>query len=245
VIRKSARHKLHRTVGIIIVPLLLLSALTGFFRANHKWFWEEGYKKKKNESTFAVTDNLISVQQLMGVIDSVTSRKNTLKQLKLKEEAGRLYYELQTENKKNYLVDAETGRIASPIDSILASAIAREYIKEAAAVKSAHPLPDYVLRKEKTVRPVYEVVFANDINSHIYLDLQTAEIVEDVDDNRRFGMWMVKLHDYDFFNSKRSISSVVGLGVVLLGITGIWIYRRKRKKKRKMKHRIIRVPVNT
>lgn len=230
--RPATKYRIHRTLGIIIVPLILLSAATGFFRANYKWFWEDGYKAKKHASSFAAPLRTVPVEQVAGIVDSIEGGGKQLTHIILRDEAGTLYYEVAVKGGAKYLLRAGDAALVSPLDSSLAVQIAAQYVKGTPAVRSCTPLPEYKTRKEKTLRPVYKVIFDNDVNSEIYIDYRTGEIVEDIDDNRSFGMLMVKLHDYDFWSSKRVITSIVGLSVVLLGLSGIWIYRRKKAAKR-------------
>jgi hypothetical protein len=46
---------------------------------------------------------------------------------------------------------------------------------------------------------------------------------------------MVKLHDYDFWNSKRVILSLVSIGIVSIGMTGLFVWWKSYRKKRKIK----------
>jgi uncharacterized iron-regulated membrane protein len=228
--KPATKHRIHRTLGIIIVPLVLLSALTGFFRANHKWFWEEGYKKKKHPSAFTANVQVVPVEQVISLVDSIEGGKKQFTQVSLRDEAGTLYYDLSVKEGKKYLVRAEDAKLVSPLDSLLACKIAAQYVKEEPPIRSCAAVMNYITRKEKEQRAVYKVVFDNEVNSEIYIDYRTGDIVEDIDDNRWFGMLMVKLHDYDFWSSKRVITSIVGIAVVLLGLSGLLIYRRKKRR---------------
>ncbi|HYG19663.1 MAG TPA: PepSY domain-containing protein, partial [Ohtaekwangia sp.] len=76
------------------------------------------------------------------------------------------------------------------------------------------------------------------LNTKILLDKYNGEIEEEIDNNLKFGFWMVKLHDYDFWNSKRVILSVVGAGLTVVGLTGfyLWLRKKDKKKKNRKKH---------
>lgn len=231
-IKTPIKYRIHRTVAIIVVPLILISAITGFFRANHKWYWEDGYKKKKHQTHFSIGKELFSISTLTQKIDSFSKKKNQFEKIIIKPENENLYYEIITESKEKYLVEAYTGRIISPLSQELAADFAVQYVREKPKVKSCELLQDYIPRKEKEIKSVYKVEFSNEVHSQIFLDYHTGEIIEDVDDNRQFGMWMVRLHDYDFFNSKRGITSMVGISVILLALSGLWIYKARLYKKK-------------
>ena len=228
--KRSTKYTLHRTIAIVVVPLLLLSTFTGFFRANQKWFWEDGYKKKKQKTDFVINGEIVPVSVVAARIDSLGGGRSKLEEVTLRQEGGRLFYLVSTSEKKKFLVDATTGGIASPVDSKLAQLIARQYVKGDPYIHSCTLLESYKPRKAREAKPAYEVVFLNPAHSKIYIDYNSGEILEDMDDNRKFGMWMIRLHDYDFWDSKRSISSFVGVGVFLTALSGIWIYRLRRKR---------------
>ena len=70
--KNASKYKVHRTLAIIAVPLLLISTTSGFLRANQKWFWEDGYKKKKEPARFAMEHDLAPLPVIVHKIDSIT-----------------------------------------------------------------------------------------------------------------------------------------------------------------------------
>jgi hypothetical protein len=233
VIKTPVKYRIHRTVAIIVVPLILISSITGFFRTNYKWYWEDGYKKKKYPSHFSIDQDLFSINTLTKKIDSLSGKRNQFEKINIKSETENLYYEITTSTKEKYLAEAYTGKIVSPLSKGLASDFASQYVKDRPKIKTCELLSDYTPRKEKEIKSVYKVEFDNEVHSQIFLDYYTGEIIEDIDDNRQFGMWMVRLHDYDFFNLKRGIASIVGISVVILALSGLWIFRIRLYKNKK------------
>ncbi len=229
--KTSAKYRIHRTLAIIVVPLLIVSTITGVFRANQKWYWEDGYKKKKHPVAINIDKELVSLNKIRQNIDSVSGKKNAFAEINLKEEGGNNYYYLLSKSKQKYLVDASTGFIISPLNTELAGLFASQYIKEPAKIKSCDLLMDYVPRKGKEAKPAYKVEFDNQIHSQVFIDYYSGEISEDIDDNRQFGIWMIRLHEYDFLDSKRSISTLVGVCIMLVALSGLWIYRIRLMKK--------------
>jgi hypothetical protein len=234
--KTSVKYRIHRTIAIIVLPLLLISITTGFFRANQKWYWEDGYKRKKHPPAISIEKELIPVKSLVEKVDSISQKKNKFQEISLQAENEALYYKLITTSKGRYLVEAYTGTVVSPLSSKLASAFALQYVKEKPAVKSVELLKKYIARRGKEIKPAYKVMFDNDVHSEIYLDYYTGEIIEDIDDNRQFGMWVLRLHEYDFFDSKRSITSMVGISMLLLSFSGLWIYKIRLKNKKENAH---------
>ena len=43
--------QIHKYLGISVAVLLLISAVTGFLRANYVWYWKPGYKQHKHPIT--------------------------------------------------------------------------------------------------------------------------------------------------------------------------------------------------
>ncbi len=229
--KSSTKYRIHRTFGIIVVPFLIISTATGFFKTNQKWYWEEGYKRKKHPSVIAVEKELVTLSDVIKKIDSLSQKKNAYQEITLQNEKDQLYYRLLTSSKEKYLIDAYTGKISSPLTPQLATSFACQYVKEEPAVKSCELIKNYVTRKGKEKKPAYSIVFDNKVHSQIVLDYYTGEIIEDIDDNRKFGIWVMRLHEFDFFDAKRGITSMVGISIFLLSLSGLWIYKIRRKNK--------------
>lgn len=227
------RYKAHRIVALVFVPFLLISVLTGFFRANYKWFWKEDYKKVKNSSfENIVSKPAVDVDSVFSILETKLQDEEKIAEVKLKSEIGRLFYDVRLKNKTAILIDADKGTILSPLSEELAKVFASQYVSEGMILKKFYADDNYLTRKEKKKRPVYVAEYDDPLNTVIYIDRNNGEIEEEADDNLRFGFWMVKLHDYDFWNAKRIILSLVGIGLFLVSITGIYVWiKNKRMKK--------------
>lgn len=228
--KNATKYKIHKTIAIIVVPLFIIATITGFFKANQKLYWEDGYKKKKQEASFKVQKDLYSIKAITQNIDSITKQKNKFEEIILRSDNDILYYKLSTKKAK-YLVDAISGNIVSPINETLAKDFAKQYVKDNKLIMSCELLKNYKGRKAKEAKPTYKVTFNNSVHSEIYLDVDTGDIIEDIDDNRTFGIWVMRLHEYDFFDSKKGITTIVCVAMMLLSFSGIWIYKIRKKKK--------------
>lgn len=237
---KLKPNKLHLQIALIFLPFLLLSALTGFFRANYKWFWKDDYMKvKRTTYENKIGEPSIPINAIFKKADEYFHKRVEIEQIKLKPDAGRLFYEVKVKNEHSLLIDGMTGESLSPLGEDLVKKISSQYIREDLEIESIQPIVNYVPRKLKKVRPVYEIRYKDDLDTKIYLDLYTGEIVEELDTNLSFGMWMVKLHDYDFWDMKRFNLNLVALGIISVGFTGFYIWLRKKKRtKEKIKQTI-------
>ena len=228
--KNATKYKIHKTIAIIVVPLFIIAIITGFLKANQKLYWEDGYKKKKQEALFMVKEDLYSIKTIIQNIDSISQQKNKFEEITLRSDNNKLYYKLSSKKAK-YLVDAVSGGIVSPINETLAKDFAKQYVKDNKQVGTCELIKNYKGRKAKEPRPTYKIAFNNAVHSEIYLDAETGDIVEDIDDNRSFGIWVMRLHEYDFFDSKKGITTVVAIAMMLLSLSGLWIYKIRKKKK--------------
>jgi len=222
------RFKFHRIVGLVFLPLLLISVLTGFFRANHKWFWKEDYKKiKTTRYEVKIQSPQIGIDSVLSIIKSSYGDSILVSEIQLKSEIGRLFYNVKIKKGLPVLIDAANGHIVSPLTPELAKEFATQYVKDGLPFKSIHEDNAYRSRKEKKQRPVYVAEYADELHTKIYIDKNNGEIEEEVDDNLQFGFWMVKWHDYDFWNAKRFNLSFVSIGLLIVGLTGFYLWIRK------------------
>ena len=229
---KTNRYKVHYILGLTLLPFLLISAFTGFFRANHQWFFKEDYKKFKNFSyETKLTKPAVSVDSVFNILKNNVDKDISISEIKLKREIGKLLYDVKVKNSNAILIDADRGEILSPITEELGKSFSQQYVKPYLKIKSIFVNDNYKTRKEKKIRPVYIIEYADDLNTKIFIDKNNGEIEEEEDKNLRFGFWMVKFHDYDFWTAKRIILSIVGAGLFMLGSTGLYLWLRKKRRR--------------
>lgn len=230
---KLNRYAIHRVLGLIFIPFLFISVVTGFFRANYQWFWKQDYKKIKNlnfENNIKVP--VIAVDSLFLVLKKHYGEKIAVSEIKLKSEAGKLFYDVKLKNHYPVLVDAEKGELLSPLSKELAKLLATQYVKADYKIKSIYLDENYRTRKEKKLRPVYIATFDDPLHTKIYIDKNNGEIEEEIDDNLQIGFWMVKLHDYDFLENKRINLSFVAIGLFSIACSGFYLWLKKKKRKK-------------
>ena len=235
--KRIKRSKIHRYVGLVLLPFLVISALTGVFRANHKWFWKEDYKKvKSTRHDYTLQTPAITLDSVLHIVRNEVGASVGISEVRFRREAGQLLYDVRLQAHHPLLIDAGNGKILSPISADLAVALASQYVKDDLEVANVRLDENYKSRKEHKPRPVYVVSYNDALNTQILLDKYNGEIEEEIDNNLKFGFWMVKLHDYDFWNSKRILLSIVGLGLTLVAVTGFYVWLKVRHKKKKPVH---------
>ncbi|RAW02076.1 PepSY-associated TM helix domain-containing protein [Pseudochryseolinea flava] len=234
--KKLTRSRAHRYIGLVLLPFLLISALTGFFRANYKWFWKEDYKKVKNTSySYALDVPEVSMDSVFSIAKRSAGSDAVISEVRFRREAGVAFYDVRIKKGNPILIDATSGEVVSPIDENMATLLAGQYVKGEAKVKYVELNESYETRKGNNIRSVYIISYDDALETQIIIDKYNGEIEEEVDKNLKFGMWMVKLHDYDFWDSKRGILSFVGIGLTLVAITGFYLWAKAKGKKTKSK----------
>lgn len=224
---------IHRYLGVCLFIFIVISATTGFLRANYRWYWKEGYKQKKQViSNIPLTSPSLSIEQVFKIVNKKNDGTTEVEHIKLKGDFGRLLYEVKLKNDSKFLIDAQTGKPLSPLKEELVKKIASQYIKGKTEVQEITKLKQYIPRKEKEIRPVYKVSFNDRLHTEIFLDINTGEIVEELDDQRKMALWIIRLHDYNVFGLKRIFLSFVGIGLLLLTTSGfyLWLSGRPLKK---------------
>lgn len=223
----------HRRVAIVSAGFLLLTAVTGILwaYAPHLYF-KDGYLKKKSVRPGpALTAAKISPQEAIR-LSEVGGKARVAESVSLRVEGGQLVYEVVRKAGKvaeSQLVDAVSGKRLNPLDEKMAVAVAAEYVAGKPHRQEAVALENYRHRSGKVVPSVYRVAFAAPGNPEIYIDRNSATIVEESDDARAFHLWVMKLHQLQFLGTKKELTLIPGAALLLLIATGwtIWLRRRR------------------
>lgn len=222
----------HRRIAILSAGFLLLTAVTGILwaYAPHLYF-KDGYLKKKSIRLGpALTEAKLSPAEAISRVAASPDKKTTAESVSLRVEAGQLIYEVVRKEGKateSQLVDAISGERLSPLSAELAAAVAAEYVAGNPLVKQVTPLDEYRHRSGKKLRTLYRVAFAAPGNPEIYIDRNSAAIVEESDESRAFHFWVMKLHQLQFFGTKKELTLIPGLALLLLVATGLTIWIRR------------------
>ncbi|AFM12805.1 PepSY-associated TM helix domain-containing protein [Turneriella parva] len=221
----------HRRIAILSAGFLLLTAVTGILwaYAPHLYF-KEGYLKKKSlKAAPSLSAARLAPQEAIRLAEAA-GKVGPAESVVLRAEGGRLVFEVVRREGKaahSQLVDAISGEKLSPLDEKMAAAVAAEYVVGNPTLKNATVIDNYRHRSGKLVPSVYRVAFVASGNPEIYIDRNSAAIVEESDDARAFHFWVMKLHQLQFFGTKKELTLIPGLALILLVITGMLIWWRR------------------
>ena len=213
--------KFHRILGLVLFFLIFNSALTGIFRANARgWYWKD---KPSRLPEMSLETPGIGVERLFEISRSVLQNETQISRVELKRIGGIPVYliEGQGKERKYLLIHAHSGEALSPIDEEFAIQIARQFVSEQTPLVAAKPLESYNARKAAGARPAYQIIFGDKPRTEVVLDRETGDVLELLDNGRRFGLWVVKFHDLDFAGMSRNALTIFGLGVIALSLTGL------------------------
>ncbi len=221
----------HRRVAILSAGFLLLTAVTGILwaYAPHLYF-KDGYLKKKNvKPAPALSAARLSAQEAIRLTDAA-EKVSQVELVVLRAEGGRLVFEVVRRDGKSahsQLVDAISGEKLNPLGEQMAAAVAAEYVVGNPPLKEATLIENYHHRSGKLVPSVYRVEFMASGNPKIYIDRNSAAVVEESDDSRAFHFWVMKLHQLQFFGFKKELAAIPGISLIVLVATGLamWVRR--------------------
>lgn len=221
----------HRRIAIVSAGFLLLTAITGILwaYAPHLYF-KDGYLKKKGvRNGMPLSAARLTPQQAMQLAGA-TGQAKGVELVSLRNEGGRLVYEVVRRDGKamqSQLLDAVSGERLSPLSHEMAAAVAAEYVAGNPPVKNAAAIDQYRHRSGKVITSVYRVAFAAPGNPEILIDRNSAAIVEESDNTRAFHFWVMKLHQLQFFGTKKELTLIPGLALLMLVATGLMIWFRR------------------
>lgn len=231
----------HYSVSLWFSLFILTSAVTGLLWAYAPYlYWQAGYKEKKSESMVTAAKAVkLSEASLQAdeVLRIVATRENNgdseVASLLLKSEAGILLYLARTHDKRTILIDAKSGAVLSPLNRELGARFAAQYVLDGAALQEIKNLSPWIDRKGAKFPSAWEVRFADPRKTHITINAESGEILEDSDVVRRFHFWIMKLHQFNYFGTHKILSAVSGVPLLFLIVTGLALAFRRLFFKRK------------
>lgn len=222
----------HRRIAATSAIFLAVSAVTGILwaYAPHLYFKEGYLKKKSNPPELPLSSAEISVKDALKKAAAYFKTADGIQSATLRADAGRLFYEVQRRQEKDThsaLIDAKSGEVVSPVSEKLAVALAAQYVVGTPAAKKAEAFENYKHRNGKKFASVYIVTFAADGNPGILIDRNSGLILDEMDSSRNFHSWVMKLHQLQFFGTKKELTVIPGLSLLLLLLTGLVVGLRR------------------
>lgn len=228
----SARN-IHIIFATWALPSLTVCAVTGLLWAYAPYlYWQPGYKEKKRSvSAPALAEAQLSFTDAVARASSETGAAPA--EISLRSEAGMLLYKIAfPKPPKTILIDARSGELLSPISSEFARTIASQYIRSPTSPSTVTFIDTWTDRKGVVFDSVAAVRFDDPAETEIVVDRASGEIIEDSDRVRRFHFWVMALHQLSFFGTKKELTVLNGVPLLVLIATGL-VMLRKRSRLRK------------
>lgn len=211
----------HRFLGLALFIFVLVAAFSGVMRANAMLlYWKERPAKTEMAS---LTHPAMGIGQVLNAARDYFPKGTGIKRIELKFLLGNEVYlaESDSQEKRRLLFNAQTGAVMSPLSMDLAAKLGRAYVKDDAKVGMIERLAFYKARKAKTARPVFHIQFKDAAKTEVFIDEESGDVITVLDNGRRFGMWMIKLHEWDFAGISHLSLTFTGCGIIVLSLTGL------------------------
>ncbi len=225
----------HLWCGVILSAGILLSAFTGTMRANATTLYWKSRPPRLEPVT--LTRPAVEIAAVFDKLQSSGWQAGAVRQIELGAFLGRPVYRIESSNETDSLrmVDAGTGEMLSPLDLATARRAAALYVPEGTDIREENFLPDFLPRKAIRARPAYRFLFQDPAATEVFIDRDTGETLYVLDRGRRFGMWMIRLHELDFGGLHQPGLTFLGIGTILLTFSGLGMFvamqiRKNRKK---------------
>lgn len=214
----------HYRIALASGAFIAVSAVTGLLWAYAPHlYWQPRYKEKKagGAQVFVMSEVQTDTSALRHIVSSRAGSER-IKGMALKYEIDRPYFDIRVDGAPGrLLVDAKSGEVVSPLSRDLAIAFARQYVQGPPGEAEAQLVSDWEDRKHATHPSVWLVRFSDDRNTEIVLDPASGEILEDSDSVRRFHFWVMRLHQFSFFGTHKTLTAMSGVPLLALLVTGV------------------------
>lgn len=231
---------LHRWLGAATVAFLFLSTVTGLLWANAKaLYWPDKYKERvRAVESPPLHEVRVPVSAALKEAGAAFGEHATVERIVLRADFGRLVYDIKARaNGAGHalLLDAQTGRRLSPLSEDLARTIAAQYVPSAAAITRVE-FEQFTPRNKKAPQDAVRVAFDDASHTHIILDRQTGDILEDEGRWRQLHFLVMRLHQLNFFGFEKTLLNVPGIPLLIMGVSGLWLWIRYWARNRKARH---------
>ena len=242
--------KTHRWLGVLLGIQFLCWTIGGLYFSWVNLDDVHGDFQKKKPPLFSADLSLVSPSVVLdsikrnNVVDSVFS-------IQLIDILGKPFYQLRTAtihhkagtndhaSYKNYLADAVTGILRSPLTREEAVKVAASRFNGEPIVKSVEYLTTTGHHHEyrESPLPAYAITFDHPTNTTVYVASELGTVQKFRNNKwRAFDfLWMMHTMDYEgrdnFGNLLLRVFSIFGLITVISGFVLFFISRKKRKKK--------------
>ncbi|MGI5310614.1 PepSY domain-containing protein [Rheinheimera sp. WS51] len=198
--------KIHKWSSVIVGIQLMIWLSTGMYFNLMDPVKAAGNTYKVAEAPSMDWHQLTLKSQALQEPKTVLQQQPETNSLELIELAGKAYYLLNHQRglydyfvNKYSLVNAITGEPVG-IDPRLAKEIAAESYAGPGKVTSATLMKPPIADLLKQKNPVWQVNFADEINTSVYVEADSGRIAGHSDDDKRLADFFLKLHFMDYAN---------------------------------------------
>lgn len=212
--------QIHKWVGLIVGLQILAWTVSGLYMT---WFPIEQVRSEKNIREAAPRD-LKTAKDLIAPEKAVEAARAPVSRLELIDVAGRWMWRIDSKGKPHMLIDAEQGKVVSPLDEAAARQIATaDFAGEGKIVSAKLIEKDPPIEYRRTL-PVWQLVFDDPDNTHLYVEPLTGKVAARRSDLWRTYDFLWSLHIMDYseredFNHWPIV--IMALLALVLTITGI------------------------
>jgi uncharacterized iron-regulated membrane protein len=234
--------RIHRLIALASAIVLVSSAVTGLLWAYSPYlFLDDGYMRKKAPIVGPrATEAVVTAQETMAAARQAGYR-GQIQIVTLRSDFGRLLWEVQMrtgEDAQTFLMDAISGERLSPLSPEQAAVIAGQYVRGAPPVEQVLFEERFIGRSDRA-RPVpaYRVSFKQAKHPEIVIHRDTGVILADEDTGRRIHFFITNLHQLNYFGFKKTLTAVAGVPLLLLVVTGLFMWIRPRLRRARLASR--------
>lgn len=175
----------HKWVGLVVALQMLAWVASGLFMT---YFPIEQVRSEHNIAKPAPRNlraevGLISAQNAIAAVSAPISR------IELVDIAGRWMWRIDSNGKPHTLIDAQAGKVISPLNEANARRIAAADFAGAGKIKSALRIEKEAPIEFRGALPAWQIVFGDADETHLYVDALTGRVSA-----RRSALWRA----YDF-----------------------------------------------
>lgn len=215
-------------MGLFFAVFLLNAVITGLLWAfGPQLYLKSDYLKKKQlDHSMSLFNVTMTPPEAMNIAKEHAGEDLSIISVSLRSDFGRRIYQVNCELKNqavSVVIDADSGRVLSPLDESLAVEVARQYVSGNPSIESMTAI-DHFVHRGKTIASVFKIRFQQKGGSEIIVDRGSGAALEETDRAMRFHFWVMRLHQLNFFGFKKTLTIIPGLALLVMLTTGIAIW---------------------
>lgn len=176
---------IHKWVGLIVGLQILAWTVSGLYMT---WFPIEDVRSEKTIREAAPRD-LQTAKDLIAPDRAIAAANAPVSRLELVDIAGRWMWRIDSKGKPFMLIDAEQGKVVSPLDEAAARRIAAADFAGEGKIVAAKLIEKDPPIEYRRALPIWQIIFDDEGQTHLYVEPLTGKVAA-----RRSSLWRT----YDF-----------------------------------------------